>query len=401
MKNNIVKPELLAPAGNLEKLKMAIHYGADAVYIGGRYFSLRANATNFSIDDMKQAVEYAHNNNAKVYVTVNIVFHNEDFKGLEEYLKKLYEIGIDAIIISDPLVIDMVNKVVPHMEIHLSTQASTTNYEAANYWKEKGVKRIVLARETSKEEIKEIIEKTGIDIEVFIHGAMCIACSGRCTLSNYLTLRDSNRGGCSQICRWEFDLDKINNDTKFAMASKDLMLIDHVNELIDINVASFKIEGRMRSIYYIATVVNAYRKVIDKYISTKEMDYSYTKELNRCANRESTSQYFDKEADVFDQYYIGREEQSNQDFLGLVLDYNDEKKEVTIEQRNFFKPGDEVQIFGPEIETINFKIEKIYDENYKELDAARHPQQIIKLPMNTKVYKDNLLRIKFIDNNQD
>lgn len=401
MKNNIKKPELLAPAGNLEKLKIAINYGADAVYIGGRDYSLRANATNFSIDEIQEAVNFAHSKKAKVYVTINIVFHNDDFKNIEQYLETLYKIGVDAIIISDPAVLEIVNKVVPNMEIHLSTQGSTTNYEAVNYWKNKGIKRIVLARETNKQEIKEIIEKTNEDIEIFIHGAMCIACSGRCALSNYLTMRDSNRGGCSQICRWEFILNEnnqpIDNANNFAMASKDLILIDHIKELIDMGVTSFKIEGRMRSIYYIATVVNAYRKMIDKYINNEKLDETHIKELNRCANRESTSQYFESEADVNDQYYIGREEQSNQDFLGLVLDYNEEKQEVTLEQRNFFKIGDEVQIFGPEIDTIDFKIEKIYDEKDNELDAARHPQQIIKIPLKIKVYKDNFLRIKIVD----
>ncbi|MDD4035840.1 MAG: U32 family peptidase [Bacilli bacterium] len=398
--NNKVKPELLAPAGNLEKLKIAIKYGADAVYIGGRDFSLRANADNFSIEEIKEATAFAHDRDAKVYVTVNIVFHNDDLAGLEEYLFNLEKAKVDAIIISDPIVIEYAKRVIPNMEIHLSTQASTANYEAIKYWLDLGVKRIILARETSKEEIKEIIEKTGADVEIFVHGAMCIGYSGRCALSNYLTLRDSNRGGCSQICRWEFELkdDKKEpvNEVNFSMASKDLILAKHIPELIDINVKSFKIEGRMRSIYYIATIVSIYRKIIDEYISKgNKFEYNdeYENILNRCANREATTQFYNKPVDYTDQYYSGREEQSNQDFLGVVISYDKNTKLATIEQRNLFKVGDKVTIFGPEIDDLSFSIEFILDDNNNKIDAARHPQQIVKIPVNKEVYIDNMMRI--------
>lgn len=398
--NNKVKPELLAPAGNLEKLKIAIKYGADAVYIGGRDYSLRANATNFSIEEMKEATAFAHERGAKVYATVNIVFHNKDLEGLEKYLLDLEKAGIDAIIISDPIVIDYAKRVIPNMDVFLSTQASTANYEAIKYWLDLGVKRIILARETSKEEIKEIIEKTGAEVEIFIHGAMCIGYSGRCALSNYLTLRDSNRGGCSQICRWNFELkDDENNKvdkTDFYMASKDLMLAKHIPELIDMNVKSFKIEGRMRSIYYIATVVSIYRKIIDEYID-KGKNFEYNEEyeniLKRCANRESTTQFYNKDVDHNDQYYIDREETSNQDFLGLVIGYDNENKLAIIEQRNIFKVGDNVTIFGPKIEDLSFTIDYILDENDNKIDAARHPQQIVKISVNKEVYIDNMMRI--------
>ncbi len=407
IKENKIKlkqPELLAPAGNLEKLKIAIIYGADAVYIGGQEFSLRANADNFSIEEMREACIFAHERGAKVYVTVNIIFHNKDINGLKDYLKQLELVGIDAIIISDPIVIELANEVIPNMEVHLSTQTSTANYEAVNYWKSLGINRIVLARETSKEEIKQIIDKTNIEAEVFIHGAMCIGYSGRCVLSNYLTSRDSNRGGCSQICRWEFDINndyflKENNEIKFSMASKDLTLIKYIPELIDMGVVSFKIEGRMKSIYYIATVVSVYRKIIDNYIHNRnsfEYNDKYNQELDRCANRESSTQFYNKEPDHNDQYFIGREEVSNQDFLGVVLDYDEETKLATIEQRNYFKIGDRVQIFGGEIDPITFSIDAIIDENNNEIDVARHPQQIVKIPINKKVYKNNLMRI---DNN--
>ena len=263
------KIELLSPAGNLEKLKIAFLYGADACYIGGRNFSLRANATNFSIEEIAYACTYAHSLGKKVHVTVNIAFHNEDVNNLKEYLINLEECGVDAIIVSDPLVIDIVKKNNINIAIHMSTQISSLNYEDVLFWKNMGCERVVLGRETSKEEIKEIIDKTGIDIECFVHGAMCSSYSGRCVLSNYFTGRDANRGGCAQICRWTFplydkDKKKVESDTEFTMSTKDLSLIKYIGEMIDIGIASLKVEGRMRSNYYIATVISTYREAIDE-----------------------------------------------------------------------------------------------------------------------------------------
>lgn len=259
------KIELLSPAGDLEKVKWAFLYGADAVYLGGRNYSLRANAKNLSIEEIKEACDFAHNINKKIYVTVNIVFHNEDVDGLKEYLIKLNEIGVDAIILSDPLVLELCKEVIPKMEIHISTQQSTLNYEACNFWYEQGAKRVVLARECSKKDMISIINNSKIDLEVFIHGAMCVGYSGRCVLSNYFTNRDSNRGGCSQICRWNFELydnkkEKISNSDDFAITVKDLSMIPYIGELIDMGITSLKIEGRMRSIYYISTVLHIYRQ---------------------------------------------------------------------------------------------------------------------------------------------
>lgn len=396
------KPELLAPAGNLEKLKYAIMYGADAVYIGGRNFGLRANNDNFSIDEIKEACDFAHNNNAKVYVTVNIVFHNNDVEGLKDYLIALENCGVDAIIVSDPLVIELAKKVIPNMEIHISTQQSTLNYEAVKVWQEVGAKRVVLGREASGNDIKEIIDKTGADIEVFIHGAMCSGYSGRCVLSNYLTMRDSNRGGCSQICRWDFilqDKDKknIEAEVRYAIAPKDLSMLRFIPDLIKMGVKSFKIEGRMRSIYYVATILHTYRRVIDEYCNNPdgyEYNKDYEKILYRCANRDAVPQYFDHRPGVDEQYYIGRDEVSNQDFLGVVIDYDITKEEAIIEQRNFFKPGDEVEIFGPKIDNYSFKIEYIKDEQNNILDAARHPRQIVRIPLKRLVSKDDLMRVK-------
>lgn len=396
------KVELLAPAGNLEKLKFAFLYGADACYIGGRNYSLRANAKNFSIEEIQEAVKYAHNLNKKVYVTVNIVFHNEDIKGIKEYLIALSEAKVDAIIVSDPLIIDIINDNNINLKVHISTQASTLNYEAVSFWKSQGVERVVLAREMSKNEIKEIIDKTGMEIETFVHGAMCSSYSGRCVLSNYFTKRDANRGGCAQICRWEFPLydknnNKIESETKFTASSKDLMMLTKVKEMIEIGIVSLKVEGRMRSNYYVATVINTYRNLIDDYYENKlteeKVEY-YQKILDRVANREATVQFWDKLPTVNEQYYLVRNEVSNQDFLGIVKDYDETTSMVTITERNYFQTGDEVEIFGPNIKPFSFKMPDIYNEDGEKVNIGRHPEEILKFKLDKKVYPNDMIRIK-------
>lgn len=397
------KVELLAPAGNMDKLRIAFHYGADAVYIGGKNYSLRANATNFKVSEIKEAVNYAHKLKKKVYVTVNIVFHNDDYKDLVSYLKSLESFGVDAIIASDPSIIDIIKKNKIKLDIHLSTQMSTANYEAVNFWKSEGIKRVVLARECSKKDIKTIIDKTGIEVECFLHGAMCSAYSGRCVLSNYLTNRDANRGGCAQICRWAFDLNDghqdINSKTKFTMSTKDLSMINCLPEMIDIGIKSLKVEGRMRSNYYIATVISTYREAIDLYYKkelTKEKIEYFSKILNRVANRESKDQFFKQESSIDDQYFLGRTEESNQDFLGIVMNYDEKNKIVTLTQRNYFKPGDTVEIFGPSINTFSFTIPEIYNEEGDVIEVANHPKEIIKFRLDKKVYKNDIMRVKVL-----
>lgn len=396
------KIELLAPAGNLEKVKWAFMYGADAVYLGGRDYSLRANADNLSVDEIKEACDYAHKLGKKVYVTANIVFHNEDFNGLEKYLIGLYDAGVDAVIVSDPSVISLIKEVVPNLEIHISTQQNTLNYEVCNFWSEEGAKRVVLGRECSKEDMLSILKNSNIDIEVFIQGAMCVSYSGRCVLSNYFTNRDSNRGGCSQICRWNFDLydeykNKISSDEDFAITVKDLTLIPYIGELIDMGISSLKIEGRMRSVYYIATVLHVYRKVIDEYYKNGKVENidKYNYEIFRCANRDSVPQFYLEKPGVNEQYYSSREEASNKDFLGIVIDYDDVNKEIILEQRNYFKIGDEMTIFGPNIEDFDLKVEYIKDEKGVNIDVARHPKQIVRIPSETKVYKNDIIRVRF------
>lgn len=396
------KIELLAPAGNLEKIKYAFLYGADAVYFGGQNYSLRANAKNLNIEEIKAACDYAHKLGKKVYVTVNIIFHNEDVEGLYEYLKELEKCKVDAIMVSEGFIVDLINNRNINLKPYISTQTSLANYEAINYWKDKGVERVVLARETSKEEIKEIIEKTGMEIECFLHGAMCSSYSGRCVLSNYFTNRDANRGGCSQICRFDFDLytkDKqlVEAKTKFTMSCKDLSLINELKEMIEIGIISLKVEGRMRSNYYIATVINTYRRAIDEIYSntlTEDKIKYYNNILSRVANRESCEQFFKTFPKVNGQYFLGRNEVSNQDFLGIVDKYDDNTKEVTLLQRNYFKKGDRVEIFGPNIEPFEFIIPDIYDEKGNLLEVANHPEQIIKFKLDKKVYQFDIMRIK-------
>lgn len=391
------KIELLSPAGDLGRLKIALLYGADAVYIGGRGYSLRANATNFSIEEIKEACSFAHNLGKKVYQTVNIVFHNEDIEGIYDYLKEAVEAGIDAFIVSDPFIISYIRKNFPSVEVHVSTQNSTTNIETVKFFQKEGVSRVVPARELSKEEIKELVS-TGCDIEVFIHGAMCTFFSGRCTLSNYLTNRDSNRGGCSQVCRFAFDIDDGGENThKFTMATKDLNMARHIKDMIEIGVASLKVEGRMRSHYYLATVMSSYRKIIDAVYSntlTDEFLKEQEKILGRVANRETSTHYFTHMADENDQYYTGRQELSNQDFLAQVLDYDTENHVVTISERNYFEPNTEVEIFMPSGKVISFTIDKIYNEKMEAVEKACHPEEILKLKVNEFVEKDSMMRIK-------
>ncbi|MCI8394821.1 MAG: U32 family peptidase [Bacilli bacterium] len=394
----MTKVELLSPAGDFEKLKIALLYGADAVYFGGQEFSLRANAKNFSLDEIKKATEYAHQRNKRVYVTVNIVFHESDLIGLKEYLQKLDEIGIDAIIASDIVVLELAKEIKATYELHLSTQSSVLNEGAATFYKELGVKRIVLAREASKEDIKQIKERTKLDLECFIHGAMCTSFSGKCVLSNYTTNRDANRGGCAQICRWQFNTTL--SETPFSMTSKDLNMIPYIEDMIDIGVNSFKVEGRMRGIYYVATVIHTYRHLIDKIVShtLQNKDVNYAKDiLNRCANRESTPQFYNGLPTANEQYFLGRDEVSNQDFLGLVKGYDKENKMAIIEERNIFRLQDEIEFFGPNLETFSISLSKIYDEENTPIEVANHPGMIVKIPVPYPVSEFDMMRLKVFD----
>ena len=387
------KIELLSPAGDLERLKVTLLYGADAVYIGGQEYSLRANATNFSLKEIKEACTFAHNLKKKVFLTMNIVFHDEDMDGVEEYIHSVVECGIDAFIVSDPFLIEKIKEKYPQVEVHLSTQHSTMNVKTAEYFKEQGVDRIVLARELSMMDIKEIIDKTGLDIEVFVHGAMCTCLSGRCTLSNYITNRDANRGGCSQVCRFAFSTE---DDEEFTMASKDLNLAEHVKDMIDIGITSLKVEGRMRSLYYLATVIGSYRKLIDHIYEntiTKEITEKQKEILGRVANRETSTQFFLTDADIDDQYFTGRMEISNQDYLGLITGYDEELKCLILREKNYFEQGDVVEIFTPNGDVYPHTINEIYDSNLELTDVARHPEEELRIPFDYKLEPYSMIRL--------
>lgn len=404
----VKKPELLAPAGNLEKLKIAVRYGADAVFIGGREFGLRSNADNFSIEEMHEGVEFAKKYNARIYVTTNIFAHNENMDGLEDYLQDIESAGVSGIIVADPLIIETCKRVAPKLEVHLSTQQSLSNWKAVQFWKEEGLERVVLARETSHEEIKEMKEKVDIEIESFIHGAMCISYSGRCTLSNHMTARDSNRGGCCQSCRWDYDLMTQNDEVKapdkamfgeedapFAMSPKDLNLLLSIPKMIDIGIDSLKIEGRMKSIHYVATVVSVYRKVIDAYCDDPEnftVKKEWVEELSKCANRDAASAFYEGTPSFEEQMYGNHSKKTNFDFSGLVLDFDINTNIATLQQRNHFKTGDKIEFFGPEIQGFSQTVGTIWDEDGEELDAARHPLQTIKIKVDRPVYPYNMMR---------
>ncbi len=402
------KPELLAPAGNLEKLKIAVHYGADAVFIGGQEYGLRSNADNFTFAEMAEGVEFARHYGARIYVTTNIFAHNENMDGLDEYIQELSKTGVAGVIAADPLIIETCRRLAPNLEVHLSTQQSLSNWKAVQFWKEEGLERVVLARETTAEEIKEMKEKVDIEIEAFIHGAMCIAYSGRCVLSNHMTARDSNRGGCCQSCRWDYDLKKIENqsevnlyeesDAPFSMSPKDLNLISSIPKMIDLGVNSLKIEGRMKSIHYIATVVGTYRKVIDAYLENPTgftIQQKWLDELDKCANRDTAPAFFEGEPSFKEQMYGVHGKKTTYDFAGLVQSYNTETKMVTLQQRNHFRPGDEVEFFGPEIENFTTVVEKIWDEEGNELDAARHPLQTVTFKVEKPLFTSNMMRKRF------
>jgi len=390
------KPELLAPAGNLEKLKIAFIYGADAVYIGGKKFSLRARASNFDIPEIKKACNYAHSLGKKIYVTTNIIPHNDNLHGLKEYLIDLENAGVDAVICASPVIIETV-KNCTNLEVHISTQNSSTNYESVNFWYNEGAKRVVLARELNKLEISEIKKHTKCDIEIFIHGGMCVSYSGRCTLSNNMTDRDANRGGCAHSCRWNYDLydreTKLNKDISFSMSSKDLQTVEQISDLINIGVDSLKIEGRMKSIHYIATVVNTYRRLIDSICNDNIIDLSkYINEIKKAENRLTSHGFMEGMTTINEQLYNMRSENPSQEFIAIVRDYDEKTFTAIIEERNHFLPNEEVEVFSPNFEPIKFKISEIKDLEGNILDAARHPKELLKINIPFNVSKYDMIR---------
>ena len=388
------KIELLSPAGDLERLKVTLLYGADAVYIGGEQYSLRANANNFTLDEIEEGCNFAHKLGKRVHLTLNIVFHNEDMVNVKDYIDKVVKAGIDAFIVSDPFIISYIKNKYPNIEVHLSTQNSTSNYKAIEFFESENVDRVVLARELSKKDIKEIIEKVKCDIEVFIHGAMCTCFSGRCALSNYVTFRDANRGGCAQVCRFSFENE---NKKDFTLATKDMNMASHIGELIEIGVRSLKVEGRMRSLYYLATVIGTYRNIIDDYYNnslTSDKMKIYQYRLDRVANRETSDHFFLKEADYTDQYYTGRSEVSNQDYLGQVISF--ENNLIKFYERNYFEVGDTLELFTPNGIHREFICNKLFDCDMNEVDVARHPDNIYYLEYTYDDYVPEYSMLKIV-----
>lgn len=399
------KPEILAPAGNLEKLKTAIDYGADAVYLGGSKLNLRAFADNFTNEQIREGVEYAHSRGRKVYVTMNVFPHNTDLDGMEEYIRELADTGIDAIIVSDPAIIVTAKEVAPDLEIHLSTQANNVNWKAAKFWYNQGVQRIVLARELSLEEIKTIRANLpeDCDLEAFVHGSMCMSYSGRCLLSNYMTGRDSNRGACAQPCRYKYYLMEekrpgeyfpVVEDEKgtYIMNSKDLCMIKHIPEVIEAGVHSLKIEGRMKSSYYVAAIVKAYRQAVDAYLADKE-NYEFKEEwmdiLMQVSHRQySTGFYFGEDNK---QIYENSSYIRNADIVGVVKAYDEDTKIATIEQRNKVLEGDTVQVLSPVGEVYTLTLNELKDQNGEKIESAPRAQMIFEAKLERAVKVNDML----------
>ena len=402
---NLKKPELLAPAGDMEKLKFALLYGADAVYLGGKQLGLRASAGNFTLEEMQEGVKYAHGLDRKVYVAVNVLAHNDDIEGLETYLQRIDAMDVDGIIVSDPGIVKIAKEVVPHLPIHLSTQANTTNWAAVEFWKSQGIKRIVLARELSIEEITKITNKVkNIEIETFVHGAMCMAYSGRCLLSNFLVGRGANQGECAQPCRYKYYLSEekrpdqlmeIQEDSRgsYIFNSKDLCMLEHIPEIINAGVSSLKIEGRMKSVHYVATVVKAYRMAIDSYFQNPKgyiFDANLLEEVTKVSHREYTTGFYFKKVTSEDHSYTSSTYKHNHDFIGIVLGYDSDTQAIIVEQRNNFGVGDRVEFCPPEGANEEIKIIEMYDKKREKIDKAPHPQQLVYISC-PKAYPENTL----------
>lgn len=410
MKNN-KKIELLAPAGNLETLKIAVLYGADAVYMGGFQYGLRANAKNFTKEEMIEGIEYAHAHSVKVYVTANIIPHNIHFEGLPEYLMELEKIGVDAIIVADPGVFSVAKEIVPNMPIHISTQANNTNYRSVQFWYNQGAERVVMARELSFEEIKEIRDKTSekLEIEAFVHGAMCMSYSGRCLLSNYMTGRNANLGACTHPCRWKYHLVEEtrpgeympvveDENGTYIFNSKDLCMIEYIPEVIHAGIESFKIEGRMKTGLYVGTVVKTYREAIDDYLEDplkyEDKKSYYMEELKKCNYRPfSTGFYIDKPKTT-DHIYDSNTYIRGYTYVGLVLDYDKKTQVATIEQRNKFSQGDQIEFLTQKGDNISYQVQKMWNEEGEEIIDAPHPKQIIQLKIKETVRPYDILRKK-------
>ena len=399
------KTELLAPAGTMEKLQMALAYGADAAYLGGAQFGLRAFGGNFTNEEIRAAVNLAHGVGKKIYVTVNVFPHNDDLVSLPDYLRFLADVEVDAVLVADLGVFMLAREIAPQLPVHISTQANNVNWRTVRAWQELGAERVVLARELSREEIREIRRHTDVEMELFVHGAMCISYSGRCLLSSYFTGRDANRGGCAQSCRWKYALVEesrpgecypIEEDARgtYIMNSKDLCLLPYLDEVVDSGIDSLKIEGRMKSVHYVASVVKAYRMALDACLTgtSYKVREEWLTELEKVSHRSYTTGFFFGKTTEADQIYGSSSYEQTSDFVGLVRAYDEKTKIAAVEQRNNMKLGQEIEIFQPVGASFRQKLAEMWDTEGQEIAAAPHPQQIIRMRMAQPVEVNSILR---------
>ena len=399
------KPELLAPAGTMEKLQMALAYGADAAYLGGAQFGLRAFGGNFTNEEIRAAVNLAHGVGKKIYVTVNVFPHNEDLVSLPDYLRFLADVEVDAVLVADLGVFMLAREVAPQLPVHISTQANNVNWRTVRAWQELACKHDALRAELSREEIREIRRHTDVEMELFVHGAMCISYSGRCLLSSYFTGRDANRGGCAQSCRWKYALVEesrpgecypIEEDARgtYIMNSKDLCLLPYLDEVVDSGIDSLKIEGRMKSVHYVASVVKAYRMALDACLTgtSYKVREEWLTELEKVSHRSYTTGFFFGKTTEADQIYGSSSYEQTSDFVGLVRAYDEKTKIAAVEQRNNMKLGQEIEIFQPVGAAFRQKLTEMWDTEGQEIAAAPHPQQIIRMRMAQPVEVNSILR---------
>ncbi|HHD5861315.1 TPA: U32 family peptidase [Streptococcus pyogenes] len=401
------RPEVLSPAGTLEKLKVAIDYGADAVFVGGQAYGLRSRAGNFSMEELQEGIDYAHARGAKVYVAANMVTHEGNQIGAGDWFRQLRDMGLDAVIVSDPALIVICSTEAPGLEIHLSTQASSTNYETFEFWKAMGLTRVVLAREVNMAELAEIRKRTDVEIESFVHGAMCISYSGRCVLSNHMSHRDANRGGCSQSCRWKYDLydmpfggerrslkGEIPED--YSMSSVDMCMIDHIPDLIENGVDSLKIEGRMKSIHYVSTVTNCYKAAVDAYMESPEAFYAIKEELIdelwKVAQRELATGFYYGIPTENEQLFGARRKIPQYKFVGEVVAFDSASMTATIRQRNVIMEGDRIECYGPGFRHFETVVKDLHDADGQKIDRAPNPMELLTISLPREVKPGDMIR---------
>lgn len=407
MSKTLKRPEVLSPAGTLEKLKVAIDYGADAVFVGGQAYGLRSRAGNFTMDEMREGIEYAHTRGAKVYVAANMVTHEGNEEGAGAWFRELRDMGLDAVIVSDPALIVICATEAPGLEIHLSTQASSTNYETFEFWKELGLTRVVLAREVTMEEVAEIRKRTDVEIEAFVHGAMCISYSGRCVLSNHMSKRDANRGGCSQSCRWKYNLYDLpfgeerrsikgEIPEEFSMSAVDMCMIDHIPDMIENGVDSLKIEGRMKSVHYVSTVTNCYKAAVDAYLESPEkfeaIKQDLIDEMWKVAQRELATGFYYSPPSENEQLFGARRKIPEYKFIAEVVAFDKDTMTATIRQRNVINEGDQVEFYGPGFRHFETTIQDLRDSTGEKIERANKPMELLTIKLDREIYPGDMIR---------